>query len=336
MRKMVALTLSLSVFGAAEAENWYSKGGAEKVEIVSTLDNTPQVSIFRRAATAAPAPLLVSLHTWSNSAEGQDSTSRLNWCRRMGWHFIQPDFRGPNQRPEAMGSDLAVQDVVDAVDYARRHAEVDPDRIYLVGASGGGHLALLLAGRHPGLWAGVSAWCPISDIKAWHEFAKARKLKYAGDIELGADGDPKVDGKAAAACAARSPVTYLAGAKSVNLDIATGIHDGHTGSVPVSHAIRAFNTVVPPAALAEPDIEFICRTRRVPDALCSEWTDPAYTRKIHFRKVSGNTRLTLFEGGHEEVEPASLSWLAAQRRHRPAVWTAAPGSIPGSTVEVGK
>jgi len=197
-------------------------------------------------------------------------------------------------------------------------------------------LALLLAGRYPELWAGVSAWCPISDINAWHQFTQSRKLKYAKDIELCVGGDPALDAKAAAECTARSPINFLAAARNVNLDIATGIHDGHTGSVPVSHAIRAFNVVVPSAAVADADIDFICRTRRMPDHLCSTWQDSVYTRRIHFRKISGNTRLTLFEGGHEEVESASLSWLAAQRRHRPAEWNILPGGVSGKTVEVTK
>ena len=38
----------------------------------------------------------------------------------------------------------------------------------------------------------------------------------------------------------RSPVRHLAKAADVPLDINTGIHDGHTGSVPVSQSIEAF------------------------------------------------------------------------------------------------
>ncbi|MFM7606398.1 MAG: hypothetical protein ACKO8Z_14535, partial [Prosthecobacter sp.] len=39
-----------------------------------------------------------------------------------------------------------------------------------------------------------------------------------------------------------------------------------------------------------------------------------------FRKTSGNTRVTLFEGGHEIVHQAALNWLAIQRKGQPVVW----------------
>jgi hypothetical protein len=36
--------------------------------------------------------------------------------------------------------------------------------------------------------------------------------------------------------------------------------------------------------------------------------------------MSGNTRVTIFEGGHEIVHQAALNWLAKQRRGQPPVW----------------
>ncbi|HPW86235.1 MAG TPA: hypothetical protein PLU78_03505, partial [Chitinophagales bacterium] len=70
--------------------------------------------------------------------------------------------------------------------------------------------------------------------------------------------------------------------------------------------------------------------------LKSMWNDPTYTREIHYRKTSGNTRLTIFEGGHEEVKSASLSWLAQQRRDIPAKWNIQPEDGAFGTEEVTK
>jgi hypothetical protein len=39
-----------------------------------------------------------------------------------------------------------------------------------------------------------------------------------------------------------------------------------------------------------------------------------------FRATSGNTRVTIFEGGHEIVHQAALNWLARQRKGQPPVW----------------
>ena len=64
--------------------------------------------------------------------------------------------------------------------------------IYIIGGSGGGHAALLLAARYPELWTAVSAWCPISDIAAWHKQCQDRALRYAKDIEQICGGDPQI------------------------------------------------------------------------------------------------------------------------------------------------
>ena len=39
-----------------------------------------------------------------------------------------------------------------------------------------------------------------------------------------------------------------------------------------------------------------------------------------FRKASENTRITIFQGGHEIVQRAALNWLAKQRKGSPALW----------------
>lgn len=45
--------------------------------------------------------------------------------------------------PPATGSDLAVQDVLDAVDFAAQEGGIDPERVFVVGFSGGGVMSLL-------------------------------------------------------------------------------------------------------------------------------------------------------------------------------------------------
>ncbi len=70
----------------------------------------------------------------------------------------------------------------------RKTLAIDPQRIYLVGVSGGGHMALLMAGRAPEVWAGVSAWCGISDLAAWHRQTKAAGLSYWQSLEKACGG----------------------------------------------------------------------------------------------------------------------------------------------------
>ena len=145
--------------------------GVLEVNIVSSADQTAQPAkmFVPKIDSGEPIPLLVVLHSWSAGYTQKDPfLPCLAECRKRNWAMIHPDFRGPNVRPEACGSDLAVHDVLDAVEFMMAQTKIDPTRIYLVGVSGGGHMALLMAGRAPGVWAAVSAWVPISDVAAWH------------------------------------------------------------------------------------------------------------------------------------------------------------------------
>ena len=124
----------------------------------------------------------------------------------------------------------------------------------------------------------------------------------------------------------RSPVTWLAAAKGVPIQIQTGIHDGHRGnSVPVGHAIRAFNCLAAAAdRVSDATIAFMERTEAVPSSERFVGTDPFYpapVREIRLRRQSGNAQLTVFNAGHASNYEAGLWWLARQRRGAPVDWT---------------
>lgn len=292
------------------------------IDVRSSKDGSLQKVIYWRPESAAhdikgaAVPLLVFLHSWSGGFE--QGPSWITQAKKMGWVFVAPDFRGPNSRPEACASDLASQDILDAVAYARRDARIDDSRIYLVGGSGGGHMALVMAGRAPDLWAGVSAWVPISDLIAWHAESSVRKNNYAKMLEKSCGGAP---GPATEAeYRHRSPLFHLAAAKGVPLDINTGIHDGHTGSVPVSHSLRAFNVLASSdKQISTEDIDFMVREQKIPGALAAETqVDPEREKATLFRRNSGNARLTVFEGGHESESTSAVLWLSRQRKGQPA------------------
>jgi dipeptidyl aminopeptidase/acylaminoacyl peptidase len=292
------------------------------IDVPSSKDGTLQKVIYWRPESAAhdvagPAvPLIVFLHSWSGGFE--QGPPWIAQAKKMGWVLVAPDFRGPNSRPEACASDLASQDILDAVAYARRDARIDASRIYLVGGSGGGHMSLVMAERAPDLWAGVSAWVPISDLAAWHAESSARKNNYAKMLEQSCGGVP---GPATEAeYRHRSPLFHLAAAKGVPLDINTGIHDGHTGSVPVSHSLRAFNVLAAAdKQVSAEDIDFMVREQKIPAALAAETqNDPEREKTTLFRRSSGNARVTVFEGGHESESSSAVLWLSRQRKGQPA------------------
>jgi pimeloyl-ACP methyl ester carboxylesterase len=326
--KTVATLLSCVTLVAAEpakrpsAEEMKAAALKMAVDVTSTKDGTPQKVVYYQPESAAknlagPAvPLLVFLHTWSGSIE--QGPMLVGLAKQRGWVMIAPAFRGINNHPEACASDLASQDIVDAVEYAKAHARIDTNRIYLVGGSGGGHMSLVMAARTPDLWAAVSAWVPISDLTAWHAESTARKNNYAKMIEQCCGGKP---GPATEAeYRHRSPLFHLAAAKGVPLDINTGIHDGHTGSVPVSQSLHAFNVLAAPdKQVSVADIDFMVREQKIPAALAAETqNDPERQKATLFRRSSGNARVTVFEGGHDSEPSAALEWLSRQRKGQPA------------------
>jgi len=292
----------------------------QTINYLSAADNTRQLMMFYKPPVDQPRPLLVGLHSWSNNYRQKESVIYAEWCIANDWIFIHPNFRGPNNKPETTGSELVIGDVLSAIDYAKANARVDESRIYAVGWSGGGYLGLLLAGRAPEIWAGVSAWVPISDLNAWYEQSRRLGTKYVREIAASCGGDPTVPGAAADECRKRSPLAYLDRARGFAIDINHGIRDGRNNGdpVPISQSLIAFNLLAAPQdRFSEEQIAYFTREARVPAALQSETTDPSYDGlTILFRRQSNNARLTVFDGAHDKNTEAAFRWLNQQRRSR--------------------
>jgi len=309
---------------AAACSIWHSVGFAAELEtrqIPARNQGTQPIRCYFPKPADQPVPLLVVLHSWSAGYEQTGFVEDCQTeCEQRGWSLIHPHFQGPNLRPEACASEQAIQDILDAIKYAQTQSRIDPRRIYLVGTSGGGHMSLIMAGRHPELWAGVSAWVPISDLKAWHAESVARKQKYAVQMEQVCGGKPGDSAAVDTEYRNRSPLTWLDRAKGVSIDLNAGIDDGHTGSVPVSQSLLAFNLLArvngqPDRALKTELIEAITTSRQIPAELANEKTDEAGRQhKILFRRSAGPTRVTIFQGGHEGDMKTAVKWLADQSR----------------------
>ncbi len=264
------------------------------------------------AAKNPNRPLLVSLHPWSWGYRHLDSPAVEQWCVENDWNLVHPHFRGPSWEPLSCGHDAAVQDIVDVVKYVQAAWNVDVANTFCTGCSGGGYHTMLMTGRHPELWKGTSAWCGISDIKAWHAESRLRKYGYNNHIETACGGDPQIDAAAEASAVHRSALTYLQPNNPVpSIEIAAGIHDGHQGSVPISHSLNAFNALVlPEDRIAQNDIDMMTEFEQVPSSLPKSFMDPDFGKQtIHFRKQVDNVRVTIFEGGHEMVQSAVIAWL---------------------------
>ena len=197
-----------------------------EIQVESTLDGTLQPSLFFRPEANVPVPLVVGLHTWSYDRFNQ-ADNYLPLCRKYGWALLLPEFRGPNlasnpQKRDACGSLKARRDVLDAVDYVLRTSEIDYDNIFLLGCSGGGHVALLTAEDAPEVFRAVDVWCPVSDLTAWHAYLTETRQHYVHDMEACLGGVPA---DAPDEYARRSPSTHLEKLKDIPVSIHHGRHD---------------------------------------------------------------------------------------------------------------
>lgn len=292
------------------------------VQVPSTTGAAAQPARFYVPSTRPrPRPLVVHLHTWSGDyLQDGSALAVLEECVRRGWVFIQPNYRGPNQRPEACASPQAVQDVLDAVEFACSQTAIDRKRIYAVGNSGGGHMALVMAARAPEVWAGVSAWSAITDLAAWHRESVQFGNRYAKDLENVCGGAPGASPEVDREYRERSSRWFLGNAKGLPVDIGVGIHDGYTGSVPVHHGLWAFNALaeangLPDKRLTDTQITAFTDRQTVPAELRAERRNqPWRTYTMLFQRSAGPSRITVFEGGHSIDIRAAMRWLARQKK----------------------
>lgn len=292
-----------------------------EARLVSSYDGTSQP--LRYALPELPGddkrPLLVFLHSWSSNYR-LHKKGWLDATLSRGWIFLEPNFRGPNNNPLACGSPAARADVLDSVEFAIQELGADPERIYLAGASGGGHMAMLLAGRHPERFTAVSAWVGISDLGQWHDDCSTPGPfnRYAAMIVKCCGGMPGENPTVDAEYFERSPINWITGLNDLPLDIAAGVHDGQSGSVPFQHSLRLFNKiaasrgaeVVSDEEMDQLWTDSALHHPRPEDTL----TDASYGRDIKLRREAGTARVTIFEGGHEGLAEAACHWLEPFRR----------------------
>lgn len=294
----------------------------QEVEIISSTDCKIQKAFVYKTKSKIRKPLIVSLHTWSGDYTQKDPL--VNDVMARDWNYIHPDFRGANNKPEATCSTLVLSDIEDAIDFALKHTNADPQEVHIIGVSGGG-LATLYAYmniQYP--VKSFSAWVPISDIDAWYWESVGRKQKYADDIVKSVSVDTVYNREEALR---RSPLWQkFPKEKRENSQfyIYTGIHDGYIGSVPITHSINMYNRLVGDLKYNTSNLDDIMKKANSDSDLISEKkvidlvtkrmnplhkvNSVIFNRPVHLTRQYQNIRLTVFEGGHEQI-PQALALL---------------------------
>ncbi len=204
-----------------------------ELSITSTLDGSSEKSLFHFPKGRVDVPLVIGLHTWSYNRFNQVEQI-LPYCRERGWALLLPEFRGPNlssnpRARQACASPYARQDILDALDRVAAEYAIDSEKVFILGGSGGGHMALMMAAHAPDLWKGVSAWVPITDLAAWH----GENPEYAGHVAACCGGTPGSCPEVDMEYRDRSPLTHARELTSVNLSLHHGRFDP---LVPYSHS----------------------------------------------------------------------------------------------------
>jgi pimeloyl-ACP methyl ester carboxylesterase len=268
------------------------------VEIRSTADGNMQKAWFYASATDEKAPLIVSLHTWSGDYNQEDPLAAE--VMRRGWNYIHPDFRGPNNTPDAGGSDLVISDIRDAIEFALRHSASDPEDVHIIGVSGGGYATLAAYMKLDYPVRSFNAWAAISDLEAWYSECRSRGLRYASDIKkitTGGNGFDSVEARR------RSPLFMQYSSewrKGATLNLFAGITDGYTGSVPIIHSTSFYNRIInlkypEEKGLAVPDTLVINLLARRYDTE-GDYPEHIGGRNIYLSAGTKDVRLVIFYG----------------------------------------
>jgi hypothetical protein len=288
---------SFTPFDDTRQSNWDI--GFKVVEIQSSLDNSSQKAYFFKSKSAAPKPLVVSLHSWSGNYEQKDELAALSKTKDL--NYIHPDFRGVNWTKDACCSDLALADIDDAIDFAIKNSNVDLSRIYVIGSSGGGYATLATFMKSKHLIRRFSAWVPISDLPAWYAQSKIMGTKYAENI---LDCTSSKDSLNMEIAIKKSPIYWKTPVEKLNtteFQIYAGVYDGIQGSVPITHSINFYNKILKDKQVIDSSIYvsdseklYLLEYRKA----LGEFGSIA-GRKVFLKKQSGNLGLTIFEGNHE-------------------------------------
>jgi len=249
----------------------------EEIFIKSTLDDTLQPSLFFRAEGEEKRPLIVGLHTWSHNRTNQIQYL-LTFAEEQNFNMLLPEFRGPNltSNPNgslACGSLHAKQDIKDAIDYIKANENIDTNNIFLIGLSGGGHMAMLMAGFCPEYFRTIAAFAPISDLARWRSEAPS---PYAPNIDYCCNNSKEE-------MYDRSPIKYIDTIAKANLKIFHGRIDE---TVPFRQSVDFYNEMLAKYPKARIYIDIFDGGHQFDKSLCKNWILSQY-RPAKKQEVTG-------------------------------------------------
>ena len=180
----------------------------------------------------ADLPVIMYVHggRWRGGTRVNDSGLRVAQWAGLGFFAMTIDYRLVGASP----APAAYQDVQTAIRWVHAHAGeygIDPDRIYLIGNSSGGHLVALAATLGEGSYERVGGWEDArSDVRAVISAAGTYDLNT---LSWGNLWTP-VEGDAQEARSLASPIHHIGpGTKPILV-----VHSDDDRSVPIDQAVE--------------------------------------------------------------------------------------------------
>jgi pimeloyl-ACP methyl ester carboxylesterase len=266
---------------------------ATEVTYLTSFDGSEEKALYYGAKSESARPLVLDLHSWGSNYKQWSLLKSLSIAE--DFHYIHPNFRGPNKTTMNCLSDAVISDLEDAIRYAKAHGNVDDRNIFIVGASGGGYAAL---GAFMKLQIPVNAfiaWVPVTDLESYYQTAKVKRTTADQEILNCTTVDGTYNPEA---MQARSPLSMPLPNNGSRVEIYAGINDGHGGDpVPISHSIRFYNKLAEAAGeplVSEEQAEALLnRTAPLIEGVTIE------ERGVYFQTSFAYASLTIFDGGHE-------------------------------------
>lgn len=184
---------------------------------------------YPEGQTRIPAIMYIHGGRWSSSSRANANSQALAKWAEQGFFTMSIDYRLVTATP----APAAYEDALCAIRWLHAHAEeygVDPDRIYLIGESSGGHFVSLVATLGDGPYARTGGWEKArSDVRAVISVAGTYDLNTLswGNLWTPMTGD------AVEARRVASPLFHLTPATKPILVI----HSDDDRSVPIQQAI---------------------------------------------------------------------------------------------------
>jgi acetyl esterase/lipase len=179
----------------------------------------------------ADLPVMIYVHggRWRGGTRVNNAGLQVVQWAGMGFFAMTVDYRLVGASP----APAAYQDVQTAIRWVHAHADeyrIDPDRIYLIGNSSGGHLVALAATLGEGPYERVGGWEDSrSDVRAVISAAGPYDLNTLswGDLWTPVEGDVREARRLA------SPIHHIGpGTKPILV-----VHSDDDRSVPIDQAV---------------------------------------------------------------------------------------------------